>query len=703
MNIIMANQKAEWKLVVIIAAVLICLGLATVINIYYDIDIVYTHFFYLPIILTGLWYYRKALWVAAFLGMVHIIVNYMLRESMSPGVLIRALMFITVALVIGTLSEKRDKLFKALQEQELVLKDTKQKIVRKQLDFQQLVIDAIPTPIFYKNRELLYQGCNNAFTAMLGIPKENIIGKNVYDLNHKELADIFHKADQELLDNQCVQHYESKVRFADGTDHDIAFHQATYADSSGTPLGIVGVMLDITERKIYEDTLRKWQQIFEHAEWGVAVSSADGHQIEMFNPAHAKMHGYKEEELKGKSIYKLYAPESRAELPEHISRANKEGHYLFETKRLRKDGSTFPAIIDITAVKDTEGQVQYLVGNIQDISIRTQTEEELQAMNQQMEASYEELIATEEALREQFKQLQQHGHDLRDSQQRLADIINFLPDPTMVINGAGKVIVWNQAAEEITGVKTSEILGKGNYEHALPFYGIRRPMLIDLVILPDEQIENEYHFIRRDNKSITGEASLHIFNGTLRFFSGKASPLYDTQGKLVGAIETMRDITDQKLFQKELQKAKEAAEQANFAKSQFLANMSHEIRTPMNGIMGMTDLTLMTDLSQEQREYLSMVKTSSQVLLRVINDILDYSKIEAGYVNLENQAFNIRYAIHEVVILFSISSQQKGVSLQSDIDNRIPQYIIGDSVRLRQVLSNLIGNAVKFTSKGEIN
>ena len=168
-------------------------------------------------------------------------------------------------------------------------------------------------------------------------------------------------------------------------------------------------------------------------------------------------------------------------------------------------------------------------------------------------------------------------------------------------------------------------------------------------------------------------------------------------------IALKREISERMIIEEALKKSKFEAEQANLAKSQFLANMSHEIRTPMNGIIGMTDLTLKTELSEEQRNYLNIVKSSSLVLLMVLDDILDYSKIEACKISLVVLPFDIRNTLHEVIDLFAIVAKQKGLVVNLKLDNKIPNVITGDSFRLRQVLSNLVGNGVKFTSQGEIN
>ena len=343
----------------------------------------------------------------------------------------------------------------------------------------------------------------------------------------------------------------------------------------------------------------------------------------------------------------------------------------------------------------------------EEIAERKEVQTQVIRLNEELEGRVvertSELELTNKDLQKQILVRRMAEEALKDSERRLADIINFLPDATFVIKRDGVVIAWNRAIEKMTGIKAANILGKGNYEYALPFYQVRRPILIDLVLKPDLGLEKEYERIKwQEDGTLVGDSFNSNILGKPAYLLGSAGVLYDSEGTIYGAIESIRNITDRKMAEEDLKSAKNRAESATKAKSNFLANMSHEIRTPLNAVIGMSDLLLQMDLKIEQRDYLETIRSSGNALLAIINDILDYSKIDGDKLELEILPFDLASCIEVSMDLVAAKAAEKGLELTYFQEDDVPTMLIGDEIRLRQILINLLGNAVKFTERGEV-
>jgi two-component system sensor histidine kinase/response regulator len=277
------------------------------------------------------------------------------------------------------------------------------------------------------------------------------------------------------------------------------------------------------------------------------------------------------------------------------------------------------------------------------------------------------------------------------SEQRTRLIVDSAHEAFVGMDSNGRITDWNQQAETTFGWKREEILGRFLSETLVPHQhradhvqGLERFLATGEGPLMNRRVE--ITALHRDGHELPVEMTVApIRIGQAYFFAS-----------------FMHDITKRQLAAAELQRAKEAAEAANLAKSEFLANMSHEIRTPMNAIIGMTELALDTDLTHDQREFLGLVKESANSLLTLLNDILDFSKIEAGRLDLDNVSFRLRDSLGDTLHTLALRAEQRGLELACHIRADVPEVLLGDPGRLRQILVNLVGNAIKFTEHGEV-
>jgi PAS domain S-box-containing protein len=281
--------------------------------------------------------------------------------------------------------------------------------------------------------------------------------------------------------------------------------------------------------------------------------------------------------------------------------------------------------------------------------------------------------------------------ELRKQKRLLRTIIDHLPQPIWVKDTESRFLVANDHLAKLVGADDpSELIGKTDFD-----------------FFADEPAEKYY----RDEQAILAsgepqlekEEPLRTAEGEKRHMLSTKVPVFDAQGEVAYIAGMSFDITEQKRLEEELIEARDRAEEAARAKSAFLANMSHEIRTPMNGVIGMTSLIADTELTTEQREFVDIIRTSGKALLSIINNILDFSKIEAGKIELEEHPFAVHEVVEEALDLVRTKAADKGLELAYFVDPAVPASLRGDATRLRQILTNLLANAVKFTQEGKIN
>ncbi len=341
----------------------------------------------------------------------------------------------------------------------------------------------------------------------------------------------------------------------------------------------------------------------------------------------------------------------------------------------------------------------------QELQENVQAEAELRKQTKALEWQTGEMGRINRLLEQESRELQHTMDEMHRTKEELENLINTSLDPIVICDSHAKIVSPNRSFLELVDCSEEEAIGKKLHKFSAPKKGVYE-------CLSGEQVQIEEDFFRENAEMISELYQKGGISGWSTYLcnrEGKLIPvkttnslLYSEAGEVVGYFAIIRNITAQKRTEHELIASKEIAETANEAKSTFLANMSHEIRTPMNGIIGFTDILLESELNPEQTEYVDTIKRSGEALLSLIDDILDFSKVEAGVIEMMEAECDIEMLAYDVCNLIRPKVEKKSVRVVYRIDDEVPAGIKTDPHRFRQVLLNLMGNAAKFTESGEI-
>jgi PAS domain S-box-containing protein len=434
-----------------------------------------------------------------------------------------------------------------------------------------------------------------------------------------------------------------------------------FYDEGGHPQAWHGIWTDITERKYTEDQLDRERNLLrafmDNTPDQVYVKDRESKFL-LCNPVTAQNFGFETpQDMIGKTVFDIKPQEQTGQLLEKEQNIILTGEPILGIEEFYVDlqGNQKWISSDRVPWRNESGEVIGLIGIGRDITRRKQAEE-----------------------------------DLNESVSLLRATLQSTADGILVVNNDGIIISFNNQFIQMWNLP-EEILVSKDDNRALDFV--------------KKQLKDPETFIAKVQE-LHNQPEATSFD-VLELIGGKIFERYSQpqriEGSTVGRVWSFRDITEHKRSEEALLKAKDEAEAATQSKSEFLANMSHEIRTPMNAIIGMTSLLLDTRLNQEQRNFTEVIRSSGDALLTLINDILDFSKIEAGKLHLEYAPFDLRTCIEEAMDLISVRAAEKKLELAYSITTGIPEFVAGDMTRLRQILVNLLGNAVKFTDHGEIS
>ncbi|MCX7173054.1 MAG: response regulator [Proteobacteria bacterium] len=548
-------------------------------------------------------------------------------------------------------NDRTHNLLKATQEQSLAL-EAQQVEIKKLLEEQQAIFENAPTGIVYTADGIILRA-NRRLAEQLGRTVEELVGKPVLTMypseeSYREFGAIVGP----VLGAGKAVHVEWEYQKSDG----VRFT----AEVSGQGIKIssheraaIWMFEDVTERKRLERATReseeRLRQILENSPAGVSINDEEGHVL-FSNQRLADLLGIPREALATRSTRDSWLHPADREA--FLAQVHRDGMVVdYKAEFVRTDGTPLTVLLSSAFMDFADGH--YLVTWIYDITERQKAEDAVRLASAEQSAVFEAATLG----------------------------IAFIKDRVIVRS--------NQRLESLFGYSPGELIGQSTRV----WYANDDDYVAGGAAVYEHLSRGETH--RREQELIRKDGS--------RFWCRLSGSAIDPADLGRGTVWMLEDVTETRAAAEALARAKELAEEAAKTKSDFLANMSHEIRTPMNAIIGMSHLALKTDMTPRQRDYVKKIQGSGQHLLGIINDILDFSKIEAGKLNVEHVGFDLEKLLDNVANLVSDKTNAKGLELVFDIAPDVPRSLIGDSLRLGQVLINYANNAVKFTESGEID
>ena len=543
--------------------------------------------------------------------------------------------------------EKFRTLFEQSSKTEMALRESEERF--------QVFMNNSPLVAFIKDDEgrLIY--VNQILEQKFQFRHGEMIGKTDFDWLPLDVARKISEVDREVLASGAARELVEIVPTSDGKSNEWLTMKFCMTGSDGRKL-LGGMSLDVTEQKRAERALQeseqKFRDLFDDAP--VAYHELDlDNRITRVNATELAMLGYKAGEMTGRSVWDFIIEEKPEEImPRELSaKARVEYQCTFR----RKDGRKVSVLMRQKFITDAAGAICGRRATLQDITALKRTEREL-----------------------------------REAEEKYRGIFENANEGIFQSTAEGSYLSVNPALARMIGYDSPDELMSSVTHIGKQLY-----------VLPGRRAE--FATLIQEKNSVTDfESEIYRKDGSTIWISERCHGVRDGDGKLLYYEGTAEDITARREAERAIKGARDAALESTRLKSEFLANMSHEIRTPMNGIIGMTDLLLDSDLTPKQRDFTQTISHSADSLLTIINDILDFSKIEAGMLSFEEIDFHLPSVVESSVELLTARASAKKIEIASLVYNGVPAGLRGDPGRLRQVLTNLIGNAVKFTERGEV-